>query len=336
MSRLDRLNADLERGYSALDDGRLDDAATCLERCRRIDREHPDVLALDAAIADARGDVDGALAKYEQLVDLVPADPIPRICIARLQLVEHGDAAAALATIDAALPLIEDDADFIDTIMLRVEALLARGALKDARSTLGELDSSPIDDVAILLDLAELAVEAEDAAAARRWAERARKADPSVAADALHLIGRAHEVAGDRAAMIATWQQVRALDANAPPAEVSISEDELERVAVAALGELPADVRARLEHVPILIADRPSAEQIDAGTDPRLLGLFDGTPMSDALAPTVTTIHLFRANLERGALDLDHLAEEVRITVLHETGHYFGMDEEDLERVGLD
>ncbi|HTR55252.1 MAG TPA: metallopeptidase family protein [Kofleriaceae bacterium] len=33
---------------------------------------------------------------------------------------------------------------------------------------------------------------------------------------------------------------------------------------------------------------------------------------------------------------LDELAEEVRITVLHETAHYFGLDEEDLERIGLD
>ena len=33
---------------------------------------------------------------------------------------------------------------------------------------------------------------------------------------------------------------------------------------------------------------------------------------------------------------LDHLAEEIRITVLHETAHYFGLDEEDLEAIGLD
>ena len=50
----------------------------------------------------------------------------------------------------------------------------------------------------------------------------------------------------------------------------------------------------------------------------------------------VTTIHLYRSNLERTAVDREHLAAEVRITVLHETGHYFGLDEDDLERLGLD
>jgi predicted Zn-dependent protease with MMP-like domain len=336
MSRLDRLNADLERGYSALDDGRLEDAAACLERCQRIDRKSPDVLALDAAIDDARGDDEAALAKYHELVELLPADPIPRICIARLELVARGDADAALAAIDAALPLIDDDHDLVDAVLLRAEALVKLGELADARATLAELDTSTIDDAQLVLDLAELALDAEDAAAGARWAELARRTDPSIAADALHVLGRAHELAGDRAAMIAAWRQVRTLDSAAPSGPVTISEDELERIATAALAELPDDVRARLAHVPILIADRPSEDQIADGLDPRLLGLFDGTPMADALAPVVTTIHLYRANLERAAIDLDHLADEVRITVLHETGHYFGLEEEDLERLGLD
>ena len=58
--------------------------------------------------------------------------------------------------------------------------------------------------------------------------------------------------------------------------------------------------------------------------------------MADELEPSITTIHLFKRNLERIAGDLDELAEEVRITVLHETAHYFGLDDEDLERLGLD
>ena len=43
-----------------------------------------------------------------------------------------------------------------------------------------------------------------------------------------------------------------------------------------------------------------------------------------------------RANLARACVDTDHLAEEIRITVLHETAHYFGLDEADLEALGLD
>ena len=55
-----------------------------------------------------------------------------------------------------------------------------------------------------------------------------------------------------------------------------------------------------------------------------------------SLAATVTHILLFRGNLSRACVDADHLAEEIRITVLHETAHYFGLDDDDLEKLGLD
>jgi predicted Zn-dependent protease with MMP-like domain len=76
--------------------------------------------------------------------------------------------------------------------------------------------------------------------------------------------------------------------------------------------------------------------------DPRLLGLFSGTPypesgqMGAGGTPQITQILLFRRNLERGAPDEGTLRDEIRITLLHETGHFFGMDEEDLREVGLD
>jgi predicted Zn-dependent protease with MMP-like domain len=53
-------------------------------------------------------------------------------------------------------------------------------------------------------------------------------------------------------------------------------------------------------------------------------------------APQLTQILLFRKNLERMAIDPEDLCEQIRITLLHETGHFFGMSEDDLADVGLD
>ena len=138
--------------------------------------------------------------------------------------------------------------------------------------------------------------------------------------------------------MIAAWQQVLALDRAAPPGEVTITDDDVERIAIETLAELPDAIRAKLEKVPMLIDDLPSAELVADGLDPRLLGLFQGTPMPDdgSAVPAVTNILLFRRNLERASADEDQLAEEIRITVLHETAHYFGLDEDDLAALGLD
>jgi predicted Zn-dependent protease with MMP-like domain len=336
MSRTERLLADLERGFTALEAGELDTAASIVERCQRIDRKHPDVIALAGAVSDASGDVDDALVQYRLLQEIRPDDAMPRICIARLQLHGLGDPDAALDTILAAFELIDDEADLIEAIYVKAQALIARGEPAAAREALSELASSVIDDGELALDLAELALSAEDPAGARRWIEIAQGHE-ELRADALHALGRLHELTEDRAAMIATWQEVRRLDLAAEPGPLEISEDDVEQIAQQTLAELPPKIREKLERVPILIDELPSEALVADGVDPRLLGLFQGTPMPEggALAPTVTTILLFRTNLARACVDADQLAEEIRITVLHETAHYFGLDEAELEALGL-
>jgi predicted Zn-dependent protease with MMP-like domain/predicted Zn-dependent protease len=335
MSRQDRLTADLERGFTALEEGRIDDAIAACERVQRVDRKNPGVMALAAACADAQGDAEAALTAYRALIEATPDDPMPRICAARIELRDEGNPEAALDTLEQAFEFIDEERDLVEAILVRTEALIALDELADARESLSELASSVIDDPVLALDLAELALAAEDPSSAARYVEIA-KAEPELEADALHLLGRLHELRDERAPMIAAWKQVRALDAKAPPPPVSISDDEVERIALAALELLPAEVRAKLANVPILIDDVPSEGLVEDGTDPRLLGLFSGSPMADGLAPVVTNIHLFKRNLERAAHDLDELAAEITITVLHETAHYFGLEEDDLEALGLD
>jgi predicted Zn-dependent protease with MMP-like domain len=337
MSRQDRLFTDVDRGFTALENGEVEEAESCLERCSRIDRKSPEVISLAAALAEAKGDGETALAKYAELAELRPDDPMPRICMARLQLHDQGDPDAALDILDATFDFIDEETDLIEAIVVRTEALLAIDDIEAARGALAELASSAIDDAALAFDLADLALAAEDPRAALRWVEVARK-DKDFETDSLHLLGRIQEARGDRDAMIEAWQQVRKADLAAPPGAVTISEDELERIASEALHELPATAREKLEHVPILIDDIPSEELVADGFDPRTLGVIEGATLADTnqVATTATHIRLFKKNLERIAHDLDELAEEVRITVLHETAHYFGLEDDDLEKIGLD
>jgi predicted Zn-dependent protease with MMP-like domain len=337
MSRTERLLTDLERGFEALEAGELDAAASIVERCQRIDRKNPDVVALAAAVSDASGDIDDALGQYRLLAELRPDDPMPRICVARLELQGLEDPDAALETVQAAFPFIDEEADLIEAIYIKAQAQVARGEPAAARETLSELASSVIEDGELALDLADLALAAEDPDAAKRWIAIAER-DDELRADALYALGKVHDATGDRAASVAAWQEVRRLDLAADPGPLEISEDDVEQIAQQTLAELPPNIREKLERVPVLIDDLPSESLVDDGVDPRLLGLFQGTPMPEGgdLAPTVTNILLFRLNLQRACIDADHLAEEIRITVLHETAHYFGLDEDDLEALGLD
>ena len=88
-----------------------------------------------------------------------------------------------------------------------------------------------------------------------------------------------------------------------------------------------------------VVADRPSAEMVAGGIDPRVLGLYHGVPMTRRSttfgAPYADTIHLFSANLERVCTTRPALAERIRVTVLHETAHFFGYTERQLRLMGL-
>ncbi len=338
MTRTDRMAADLERGFTALEAGELDAAEAALDRVRRIDRRHPDVMLLGAALADAQGDLDEAITLYRAVSEVRKDDPMPRLSIARLELRGLGEPEAALATLAEVFDFIDEEDDLVEAIYLKTEALIELGDLDAAREALSELATSAIEDAELALDLAELALATEDPALALRWAEAAKTIDKEASADAWHLIGRIHEADDARDKMVAAWQEVRKLDAAAPPPELEISDDEVEKITLETLAELPANIRAHLEKVPILIDTAPNEDHVADGLDPRSLGLFNGTPLpeSGSGTPAITNILLFKTNLARFAHDEDELADEIRITVLHETAHYFGLEEEDLEAIGLD
>ena len=88
-----------------------------------------------------------------------------------------------------------------------------------------------------------------------------------------------------------------------------------------ALDALPPDLARGLENVAVVIED----EHPD---DPDLLGLFEE---AEWLPAKVT---IYRLPLEESFPDPDELEHEIRVTVLHELAHYFGIDEQRLDELG--
>ena len=100
----------------------------------------------------------------------------------------------------------------------------------------------------------------------------------------------------------------------------------------AALDELPPNLAAALTNVAVVVED----ENPD---DHDLFGLYHGVPLperGDMAGLPPDTISIYRIPLEESFSDPDELREEIRITVLHELGHYFGLDEDRLAELGYD
>lgn len=184
-----------------------------------------------------------------------------------------------------------------------------------------------------------LANELNRIAEARRRLETAVERHPEQA-DAWYDLGSVCELQEDERRKREAWLEALRLDSGAAEPDDAMSEAEVAAVAEDALQELPEQAHRLLADVPILIADLPAREDVAEGFDPRTLGLFVGIPHPELSsvggAPALTQILLFRRNLDRIADDEEELREQIRITLLHETGHFFGMDEDDLEAVGLD
>ena len=108
-----------------------------------------------------------------------------------------------------------------------------------------------------------------------------------------------------------------------------------------ALAELPEPFATHLEEVPIEIRQRPTVKQLERlglDEDHLLLGLYDGLPLTQrsvehsGVRPAV--IYLFQEDIELASDSEAQLVQQVRTTVLHEIGHHFGMDEDDLDKLG--
>jgi len=105
-----------------------------------------------------------------------------------------------------------------------------------------------------------------------------------------------------------------------------------------ALAELPEEFSQRLENLVITVEPYPSRDDLaSVGLRDRrmLLGLFRGLPFGHVGAfhagPIMPSeIVLYQKNIERVARTERELVEQIRATLLHEIGHYFGMSEEEL------
>jgi predicted Zn-dependent protease with MMP-like domain len=115
-----------------------------------------------------------------------------------------------------------------------------------------------------------------------------------------------------------------------------------ERLVERALAAIPPPFRGALAEVAIVIDDLPSRDQLaenDLDPDDALYGLYEGVPRTEYGADWVAApnrITLFRLPLEEDFPDPDDLADEVRITVIHELAHHLGIDDDRLTELGID
>jgi predicted Zn-dependent protease with MMP-like domain len=140
------------------------------------------------------------------------------------------------------------------------------------------------------------------------------------------------------------FRRARQLEPMRFPPVAQMPQLDFEAVVVEAIASLPDQIQAALRDIPMLMAEVPHPAdllQADPPLSPRILGMVVGVPppqvsMLDEPSVQQPTILLFKRNLERACTSHEILVTEIRRIVLHEVGHAIGLDEADLEAMGLD
>ena len=235
-----------------------------------------------------------------------------------------GDAAAELAYVEgAALAQLGD----------------ARGALERLESA---LEARP-DDLDAALERGLALFELGRFPEARRALLAVRRREPDEAW-ALHTLGLLAERRGDGGEAARRFQRARRLAPDDFPEPAELTQAEFDRAVEDALSELPEAVRRWLSNVAIAVEDFPPEDDLlasDPPLSPSILGVFRGSPLGDKESTDPwshfpSSIVLYQKNLQRYARDREELMDEIRVTLLHEVGHFLGLDEEELAERGLE
>ena len=121
-----------------------------------------------------------------------------------------------------------------------------------------------------------------------------------------------------------------------------MDKNEIREEVARVLDKLPRQFRKQLHNVEIVVEERPGEELfLDAGLDPKhdtLYGLYQGIPLPDrsSLYPPILPdkITIFAEPLLEDFPDPNELREQIRVTVLHEIAHYFGFDDDEIDKLG--
>ncbi len=135
----------------------------------------------------------------------------------------------------------------------------------------------------------------------------------------------------------------RSLDGDPFPSDAEptrFSREAFAKLVDEALRDLPAEFRKRLQNIAVMVDDFPSPETMrDLGlrSPYQLFGLYHGVPLDKRgsyygnVPPDV--VFIYQKPIERAFATEDEIRDQVRATVIHEVGHYFGFSDAELRRI---
>ena len=334
----------LDQAMEASHGGRTDEALAWLDEALKAHPGGAEAHNGRGELLWDEGRIDEALYEFERAVEADPKFAAAHLNRVELLVEEMGEFESALERCDELLSgeseLPRADRSFQGEVYyLKSKALFYRDDLEGAiflvRRALKAASEQPVYrsfEGQILFELGRF----EEA---RRVLDRAVAMDPD-SPHAVYHLGLAIERSAGIDDARPAFERANALDPHHYPLPLELSDEAFRAAADESIANLPRSIREYIDNLPVLIEDYPTDDLIGAeNVSPQILGIFIGVPRTEAMVSAqsedLDRVLLFKRNLEKVCRDEEELIEQIQVTVRHEIGHYLGLDEDDLDRLGL-
>jgi tetratricopeptide (TPR) repeat protein len=287
-----------------------------------LDSESPEAHNLVGYIRAAEGQSEEALDHYRKAIELDDTYVEAMLNAAEV-LLPMGDLDGAIALIEDALELIDDDTELADAMLLKVDILMQKGDIEEARRVVRLLPSGPYDNPALDFFVARAQFEVDDLDSAGPRIERAATGDPDNS-EAQYYLGLLRERQSQRREATVAFLRTRELDLRGEPPPWTLPADQFEKRVQAAIAQLPPEVERLLDGALVVVGDVPGAEVVAEGVDPRLGVLLDAPePNGEATEKRIVHVFVYQRNIERSASGVFAIEEEVSGALLRELAGLF-------------
>ncbi len=321
---MDQFSATLDRGWDLAQRGDAKGAILCARRALELDPQSPEVHNLLGYSAALAGDTDEALEHYRQAITLDETYFEAMLNCAELLMHPMGDFDESIALCDDALDFAETNEELADCLLLKVDALLAKGDVQEAKRAMVRVPEGPWENPSYTFLVGRALYEVGEVEKARPLVEEAAKADPEHI-DAHYYLGLLRDEAGDMRGAIEAFLRSRAIDGARPPAPWAPTPEAFGLVVRAAMVGLDAILARYVREAEVYVVDLPGAELVVDGVDPRALVILDTPPVEDEAVGERRMVRLFvyQRNVERAAGALAHLEEELAAALEREVTSVF-------------
>ncbi len=319
---MDQLTATLDRGWDLAQRGDASGAVACAKRALELDPQSPEVHNLLGFSAALAGDPEDALSHYRQAIALDDMYLEAMLNAAEVLMHPLGEWDEAIELCDEAYEIAETDEEIADCVLLKVDALMSKGAREEAERAMKLIPGGPFQNDSYTFLIGRAYYELGDLERAGPLIEEAARKDPTHA-DAQYYLGLVRDERGDVRGATEAFLRARSLDVGREAPPWAPSPETFGTMVEASLRRLDTLLARYVREAEVYVVDVPGAELVVDGVDPRALMIIDARQDGVEEEPELLEaerrpgergrcrIFVYQRNVERAAGAMEHLEEEL-------------------------